>query len=66
MRKVRGIFCLNSKCKNCFEDNCMKIFEDDTVHISESGGCDDFEAGQHRGYAEAALAPELEFEEKNI
>lgn len=57
MYKVRGIFCLNSKCKHYFEDNCMLIWETDTVHISSEGECEDFEAGQHIGYAnESALA----------
>lgn len=57
MNKVRGIFCLNSKCKHYFEDNCMLIWETDTVHISSEGKCKDFEAGQHIGYAdESALA----------
>ena len=48
--KVRGIFCLNSRCKNYFEDNCMKILETDTVNIDEEGKCCDFKLGQHIGY----------------
>ena len=50
MNKVRGIFCLNSKCKHYFEDNCMLIWETDTVHMSNEGKCEDFEAGQCIGY----------------
>lgn len=51
MGKVRGVFCLNSQCKHYFEDNCMLIFEADTLHISENGQCEDFELGEHIGYA---------------
>ena len=53
MESVRGIFCLNSKCKNYYEDNCMKIFEDNTVHISEDGRCEDFEKGKYIGYSDS-------------
>lgn len=52
MEKVKGIFCLNSNCKNYFEDNCMMMFEKDTVHISESGKCEDFEEGQYFAYTD--------------
>ena len=51
MAKVRGIFCLNSKCEHYFEDSCMKILETDTVNISEAGMCADFRIGKHIGYA---------------
>lgn len=43
MGKVRGIFCLNDKCKHYFEDNCMKILETDTVSITETGTYKDYE-----------------------
>lgn len=52
MEKVRGIFCLNSRCQHYFEDNCTLILETDTVHISESGPCEDFKAGRNIGYAD--------------
>lgn len=52
MDKVKGIFCLNSKCKHCFEENCMKIYEKGTVHISKKGNCSDFEEGEYIGYAD--------------
>lgn len=52
MNKVKGIFCLNSKCKHYFEDNCMLLLETGTVHVSIDGKCEDFKAGQHIGYAE--------------
>lgn len=50
--KVRGIYCLNSKCANYFEDNCMKILETDTVNIDEEGKCKDFKKGQYIAYAD--------------
>lgn len=56
--KVRGIYCLNSKCVNYFEDNCMKILEADTVNIDEEGKCKDFRQGQHLAYAdESGMMP---------
>lgn len=55
MPKVRGIFCLNSQCKNYFEDNCMKIFKTNTVEISAEGRCNDFEAGTHKGYGKETV-----------
>lgn len=49
-KKVAGVFCLNTKCKNYFEDNCMKLFENNTVHITADGRCEDFKSGRHIGY----------------
>ena len=51
MEKVRGIFCLNSKCKNYFEDNCMLILKKDMLRISESGTCKDFQKGKNIDYS---------------
>lgn len=52
MHKIKGIFCLNSKCKHYFEDNCMLIQETGTVHISNTGQCEDLKPGEHIGYAD--------------
>lgn len=58
MNKIKGIFCLNSKCKHYFEDNCMLIQETGTVHISNTRQCEDLESGEYIGYADqTALAP---------
>lgn len=66
--KVRGIYCLNSKCVNYFEDNCIKILETDTVNIDEEGKCCDFKLGQHIGYQgdneESELNSSMEMIEK--
>ena len=47
---IRGIFCLNSKCKHYFENNCMHILEKDTISVNHDGKCETFESGIHIGY----------------
>lgn len=49
-KKVMGVFCLNSKCVNHFENTCLKIWEANTLNIAEDGKCDDFKPGKHIGY----------------
>lgn len=56
--KVRGIFCLNSKCKHYFEDSCVKILQDDSIDVSEGGRCVSFEAVVCEGYKEYPETPE--------
>jgi hypothetical protein len=52
--KVRGIFCLNSKCKHYFEDSCVKILENDSIDVSEDGRCVSFVPGVCEGYKEVS------------
>ena len=52
MHKIKGVFCLNSKCKHYFEDSCMLIQETGTVNISKTGKCEEFVAGEYIGYAD--------------
>lgn len=55
MVRIPGIFCLNTDCKNYYEDNCMVFWEKNTLNISSHGACKDFEKGVFEGYKYADL-----------
>lgn len=49
---VRGVFCLNTRCKHYFEDTCIHILTKDVITVGEYGKCETFEEGVSEYYLE--------------
>ena len=45
-----NMMCMNSKCKNYYEDNCMNNINEKRIEINGDGRCETFEEGTNELY----------------